>query len=63
MTRNQVLMSTAEQCRQWRCVRRIAVHRRYLAEGVDEALAAEYRRQIAEDEAELDRIAPSWRAN
>ena len=42
--------------------RRIAVHRRYLAEGVDEALAAEYRRQIAEDQAELERLELSWRA-
>jgi hypothetical protein len=36
--------------------RRIALYRRYLREGVEGALALEYLRQIAEDEAELKRI-------
>jgi hypothetical protein len=36
--------------------RRIALYRRYLREGVEGALALEYLRQIAEDEAELNRI-------
>ena len=35
---------------------RIALYRRYLREGVDAALAVEYLRQIAEDEAELAAI-------
>jgi hypothetical protein len=43
--------------------RRIAVYRRYLAEGMDEALAAEYHCQIAEDQAELERLELSCRAN
>ena len=38
--------------------RRIALYRRYLREGVEGALALEYLRQIAEDEAELNRIDP-----
>ena len=36
--------------------RRIALHRRYLREGVDAALAAEYLREIALAEAELAHI-------
>ena len=36
--------------------RRIALYRSYLREGVEGALALEYLRQIAEDEAELKRI-------
>ena len=36
--------------------RRIARYRSYLREGVEGALALEYLRQIAEDEAELKRI-------
>ena len=35
---------------------RIALYRRYLSEGVDAALAVEYLRQIAEDEADLAAI-------
>ena len=41
--------------------RRIALYRRYLREGVEGALALEYLRQIAEDEAELNRIDPGER--
>ena len=36
--------------------RRIALYWRYLREGVDGGLAAEYLRRIAEDEAELARL-------
>ena len=36
---------------------RIARYRRYLREGVDGRLAVEYLRLIAEEEAELDRVA------
>jgi hypothetical protein len=36
--------------------RRLELYRRYLREGVDTALAAEYICQIAEDEAELAAI-------
>ncbi len=36
--------------------RRIALFRRYLREGVDAALAAEYVRRLAEDETELAAI-------
>lgn len=39
--------------------RRIALYRRYLREGVNTALAAEYLRQIADDEAELAEIEAS----
>ena len=39
--------------------RRIALYRRYLREGVNGVFAAEYLRQIAEDEAELWRLEPS----
>jgi hypothetical protein len=41
--------------------RRIALYRRYLREGVEGALALEYLRQIAEDEAELSQIEPGER--
>jgi len=41
--------------------RRIALYRRYLREGVESPLALEYLRQIAEDEAELNRIDPGER--
>jgi hypothetical protein len=41
--------------------RRIALYRRYLREGVEGALALEYLRQIAEAEAELNRIEPGER--
>jgi hypothetical protein len=41
--------------------RRIALYRGYLREGVEGALALEYLRQIAEDEAELNRIEPGER--
>jgi len=37
-------------------LRRIAVYRRYLREGVDGDLAAEYLKTICSDEAELARI-------
>ena len=40
---------------------RIALYRRYLREGVEGGLALEYLRQIAEDEAELNRIEPGER--
>ena len=33
--------------------RRIALYRRYLSQGVDAGMAAEYLRQIKEDETEL----------
>ena len=36
--------------------RRIALHRRYLREGVDSTLAEEYLRQLRDDEAELASI-------
>ena len=35
---------------------RIALYRRYLHDGVMSELAREYLRQIAEDQAELDRV-------
>ena len=35
---------------------RIALYRRYLREGVDAALAAEYLRRVADDEVELAEI-------
>jgi hypothetical protein len=41
--------------------RRIALYRRYLREGVEAALALEYLRHIAENEAELNRIEPGER--
>jgi len=41
--------------------RRIALYRRYLGEGIEGALALDYLRQIAKDEAELNRIEPGER--
>jgi len=41
--------------------RRIALYRSYLREGVEGALALYYLRQIAKDEAELNRIEPGER--
>jgi hypothetical protein len=41
--------------------RRITLYRRYLREGVEGTLALEYLKQIAEDEAELNRIEPGER--
>ncbi len=43
--------------------RRIALYRRYLREGVNDGLAVEYLRQIAEDEAELARAQSANRAS